>query len=159
MRMSPRDWYEFLLTHKKHTELLLPDLRKFLYTKYIHEENTHNRDKYGQLCNLAEYPLTHRPYEENFSAKRKLNFDPNLSIDQPKCNKPNTFINRPFGGSTFPAYISKEEYERNCLSSQRFFLPSYHDDGGIYINTIPTNPPNYKLYRLNEVGKIVEVTN
>ena len=127
MRMSPRDWYEFLLKHDHQAATLLPDLRKFLHTKYIHEENTHNRDKYGQLCNLAEYPLTHRPYEEDFSAKRKLPFDPNSSIDQPKCNKPDTFINRPFKGSVFPAYMSKEEYVQCCLTPQTVILPSYVD--------------------------------
>ena len=156
MKMSPRDWYEFLQKHEYQAATLLPDLRKFLHSKYIHEENTRHRDKYGQLCNLAEYPLTHRPYEEDFTAKRKLKFDPKSPIDQPNCNKPDTFINRPFGGSVFPAYTSKEEYERDCLSSQRLFLPSYHDNGGIVIDTIPPDPP-YGLYRINEGGKMVQV--
>ena len=156
LRMAPRDWYEFLLKHDHQAATLLPDLQKFLHTKYIHEENTHNRDKYGQLCNLAEYPLTHRPYEEDFSAKRKLNFDPKSSIDQAKYNKPDTFINRPFGGSILPAYMSKEEYERKCISSQRFFLPSYYDNGEIYIDQSPADPP-YGLYRINEGGKMVQV--
>ena len=26
MRMSPRDWYEFVITHSKHAQTLLPDL-------------------------------------------------------------------------------------------------------------------------------------
>ena len=156
MRMAPRDWCEFLMKHDHQAATLLPDLRKFLHTKYIHEGNTHNRDKYGQLCNLAEYPLTHRPYEDDFSAKRKLTFDPIKSIDQAHCNKPTTFINRPFGGSTFPAYMSKEEYERKCLSSQCFFLPSYYDNGGIYIDQSPADPP-YGLYRINVAGKMVQV--
>ena len=156
MKMSPRDWYEFLQKHEYQAATLLPDLRKFLHSKYIHEENTRHRDKYGQLCNLAEYPLTHRPYEEDFTAKRKLTFDPKQSIDQANCNKPQTFINRKFGGSQFPAYISKEEYERDCLSSKHVFLPNIHDNGGIEIDTIPQDPP-YKLYRINEVGKMVHV--
>ena len=153
--MSPRDWYEFLLKHDHQAATLLPDLRTFLHTNYIHEENTHKKDKYGQLCNLAEYSLTHRPYEEDFTAKRKLNFDLKSSIDQPKCNRPDTFINRPFGGSVFPAYMSKEEYER-CLSPQRVCLPSYYDNGGIIIDQSPVNPP-YGLYRINEGGKMVQV--
>ena len=154
MRMSPRDWYEFLLKHEYQAATLLPDLRKFLHTKYIHEENTHNRDKYGQLCNLAEYPLTHRPYEEDFSAKRKLTFDPNSSIDQPKCNKPDTFINRPFSGSVFPAYMSKEEYVYKCLTPHNIILPSYVDDRYERITTNPTDPG---LHRINEHGKMVQV--
>ena len=93
MRMSPRDWYEFMLTHDQHKEPLLTDLRKFLHTKYINEENTHRRSDYGQLCNIVEYPLSFRPYEEDFTAKRKLKFDPSSPIDQPNCNKPDTFIN------------------------------------------------------------------
>ena len=155
MRMSPRDWYEFLLTHNQQAQSLLPELRKFIHTKYIHEENTHKRDHYGKLCNIAEYPLSYRPYEEDFTAKRKLNFDPTLQIDQPNCNKPDTFINRPFGGSVFPAYMSTEEYER-CLSPRRAYLPSYYDNGGILIDQSPANPP-YGLYRINESRKMVQV--
>ena len=82
--------------------------------------------------------------------------NPIKSIDQAHCNKPTTFINRPFGGSTFPAYMSKEEYERKCLSSQFFFLPSYYDNGGIYIDQSPADPP-YGLYRINVAGKMVQV--
>ena len=156
MRMSPRDWYEFMLMHNQHTQSLLPDLRKFLHTKYIHEENTYKRDKYGQLCNIVEYPLTFRPYEEDFAAKRKLTFDPVQSIDQANCNKPNSFINREFAGSTFPVYMSKEEYNDRCLSSHHAVLPNIHNNGGIEIDTIPQDPP-YGLYRINEIGQMVEV--
>ena len=117
MKMSPQDWFEFVLTHDQHAQSLLPDLRKFIHTKYIHAENTKKRDTYGKLCSIAEYPLTYRPYEEDFSAKRKLLFDPKQSTDQAQCNKPQTFIQREFGGSQFPVYMSKEEYENTCLSS------------------------------------------
>ena len=156
MRMSPRDWYEFMLTHNQHKQPLLADLRKYLHTKYIHEENTHRRDDYGQLCNIVEYPLCFRPYEEDFSAKRKLTFDPNSSIDQPNCNRPKTFINREFGGSTFPVYMSTEEYSDRCLTSHHVVLPNIHDNNGLEIDTIPQNPP-YGLYRINEVGQMVPV--
>ena len=152
MRMSPRDWYEFLLTHNTQAANLLPDLRKFLHTKYINEENTHNRDKYGKLCNLAEYPLTYRPYEEDFSTKRKLTFDPSSPHDQPKFRQPSTFINREFSGSHFPVYMSEDEYTTKCLTPQPFRLPC-----GYLTETIPDNPPSYKLYRINEGGKMVEV--
>ena len=154
MRMSPRDWHEFLQKHEYQAATLLPDLRKFLHTKYIHEENTGNRNKYGQLCNLAEYPLTHRPYEEDFSAKRKLEFDPTSPIDQPKCNRPDTFINRSFSGSVFPAYMSKEEYMYKCLTPHDVILPSYVDNRYELITTSPADPG---LYRINEHGKMVQV--
>ena len=154
MRMSPRDWHEFLQKHEYQAATLLPDLRKFLHTKYIHEENTSNRDKYGQLCNLAEYPLTHRPYEEDFSAKRKLQFDPTSPIDQAKCNRPDTFINRSFSGSVFPAYMSKEEYVYKCLTPHDAILPSYLDNRYELITTSPTDSG---LYRINEQGKMVQV--
>ena len=154
--MSPRDWYEFMLMHNQHTHSLLPDLRKFLHTKYIHEENTSKRDTYGQLCNIAEYPLTFRPYEEDFAAKRKLTFDPVQSIDQANCNRPNSFINREFAGSTFPVYMSKEEYNDKCLSSHHAVLPNIHNNEGIEIDTIPQDPP-YGLYRINEIGQMVIV--
>ena len=152
MRMAPRDWYEFLLTHDHQATTLLPDLRKFLHTKYINEENTHNRDRYGRLCNLAKYPLTHRPYEEDFSAKRKLTFDPSSPHDQPKFRQPSTFINREFSGSHFPVYMSQDEYTTKSLTPQPFRLPC-----GYLTETIPDNPPSYKLYRINEGGKMVEV--
>ena len=154
MRMSPRDWYEFLLTHDHQAATLLPDLRKFLHTKYINEENTHNRDKYGRLCNLAEYPLTHRPYEEDFSAKRKLTFDPSSPQDQANFKQPSSFIQREFAGSHFPVYMSKEEYVTKCLSPQPFTLPC-----GYLTETIPKDPCKYKLYRINEAGRMVDVTN
>ena len=157
MKMSPRDWYEFMLPHDDEHIHLLADLRKFLHTKYIYEENTFKRDHYGQLCNLAEYPLPFRPYEEDFSAKRRLNFDPNSSIDQPHFTQPSSFIQREFRGSQFPVYMSKEEYENTCLSSRHLFLPNIHDNGGIEIDTIPQDPPPYKLYRINEVGQMVLV--
>ena len=156
MRMSPRDWYEFMLMHNQHTQSLLPDLRKFLHTNYIHEENTSKRDKYGQLCNIVEYPLTFRPYEEDFAAKRKLTFDPIQSIDQANCNRPNSFINREFAGSTFPVYMSKEEYNDKCLSSHHAVLPNIHNNEGIETDTIPQDPP-YGLYRINEIGHMVLV--
>ena len=155
LKMSPSDWYEFMLTHDEHIHILA-DVRKFLHTKYIHEENTCKRDHYGRLCNLADYPLPFRPYEEDFSAKRRLNFDPNSSIDQAQCRQPTTFINRDFGGSTFPVYMSKEEYSDRCLTSHHAFLPNIHDNNGIEIDTIPPNPP-YALYRINETGKMVQV--
>ena len=157
MRMSPRDWYEFMLMHDQHTQSLLPDLRKFLHTKYIHEENTSKRDKYGQLCNIVEYPLTFRPYEEDFAAKRKLTFDPTQSIDQANYNKPKTFINREFAGSTFPVYMSSEEYTDRCLTSHHVLLPNIDDNGALEIDTIPQDPPPYGLYRINEVGQMVVV--
>ena len=155
MRMSPRDWYEFLLQHDNQATNLLPDLRKFLHTKYINEENTHKRDKYGKLCNLAEYPLTFRPYEEDFSAKRKLTFDANSSIDQPKCNKPDTFINRSFSGSVFPAYMSREEYVYKCSTPHDVLLPSYVDNSYEQITAPPSDPVG--LYRINKVGQMVQV--
>ena len=158
MRMSPQDWYEFMLTHDQHTQSLLPDLRKFLHNKYIHEENTQKRDKYGKLCNIVEYPLSYRPYEGDFSARRKLTFDPKQSTDQAKCNRPNTFIDREFAGSTFPVYMSKEEYTQKCLTSHHVILPNINDNGRLDINTIPNKPP-YGLYRINETGKMVSVTN
>ena len=151
MRMAPRDWYEFLQKHEYQAATLLPDLRKFLHTKYINEENTKNRDKYGRLCNLAEYPLVHRPYEEDFSAKRKLTFDSNSPQDQPNFRQPSSFIQGKFAGSQFPVYMSKEKYVQTCLTPQPFRLPC-----GYLTETIPENPP-CKLYRINEGGKIVEV--
>ena len=156
MKMSPQDWFEFVLTHDQHAQSLLPDLRKFIHTKYIHAENTMKRDTYGKLCNIAEYPLTYRPYEEDFSAKRKLTFDPEK--DKANFLQPSTFIQRKFGGSHFPVYMSREEYTKLCLTSQHVILPNIHDNGGLEIDTIPHNPPHI-LYRINEVGKMVEVTN
>ena len=150
MRMSPRDWYEFLQTHNHQATTLLPDLRKFLHTKYINEENTKNRDKYGRLCNLAEYPLVHRPYEEDFSAKRKLTFDPKSPQDQPNFTQPSSFILREFAGSHFPVYMSKDKYVQS-LKPQPFRLPC-----GYLTESIPEDPP-YTLYRINEGGKMVEV--
>ena len=152
--MSPIDWYEFLLKHEYQAATLLPDLRKFIHSKYIHEENTSNRDKYGRLCNLAEYPLTHRPYEEDFSAKRKLTFDPSSPQDQAKFRQPSSFIQREFAGSHFPVYMSKEEYVTKCLTPQPFRLPC-----GYLTETIPKDPCEYKLYQINEAGRMVEVTN
>ena len=126
--------------------------------KYIHEENTDKREKYERLCNIAEYPLSYKPYEEDFSAKRKLTFDPRRPEDQANCNKPKTFINRKFGGSTFPVFMSSEEYSQKCLTSQHVILPNINDTGGLEIDTIPHNPP-YGLYRINEAGKMVSVRN
>ena len=154
LQMSPSDWYEFMLTHDEHIHVLA-DVRKFLHTKYIHEENTCKRDHYGRLCNIAEYPLCFRPYEEDFSAKRKLTFDPNSVIDQAKCNKPDTFINRPFSGSVFPAYMSREEYVYNCSTPHDVLLPSYVDNSYEQITVPPSDPVG--LYRINEVGKMVQV--
>ena len=153
MRMSPRDWYEILLTHNQQAQSLLPELRKFSHTTYIHEENTHIRDHYGQLCNIAEYPLTHRPYEEDFIAKRKLNFDPKSPQDQANFKQPSSFIQREFGGSHFPVYMSKEQYVQACLTSKPFRLPD-----GYLTRTIPQDPP-YGLYHINEDGKMVVFTN
>ena len=154
MKMSPKDWYDFMLTYNEHKQLLA-ELRKYLHTKYIHAENTHRRNDYGQLCNIAEYPLCFKPYEEDFSAKRKLTFDPNSSVDQPKCNRPNTFINRPFGGSVFPAYMSREEYVYNCSTPHDVLLPSYVDNSYEQITAPPSDPVG--LYRINEVGQMVQV--
>ena len=154
MKMSPQDWFEFVITHDQHAHSLLPDLRKFIHTKYIHAENTKKRDTYGTLCNIAEYPLTYRPYEKDFSAKRKLTFDPEK--DKANFLQPSTFIQRKFGGSHFPVYMSTEEYTKRCLTSQHVILPNIHDNGGLEIDTIPHNPP-HNLYRINEVGKMVLV--
>ena len=122
--MSPRDWYEFLLTHYQHAQPLLPDLRNFIHTKYIHEESTQK----GKIwTTLADYPLSY----EDFSAKRKLTFDPKRPEDQTGCHKPKTFINRNCGGSHFPVYMSAEEYTQKCHTSQHAILPSIHDNGWI----------------------------
>ena len=153
MRMSPRDWYEFISTHEHHASTILGDLRKFSHSKYIHAENTGKRDKWGKLCNLAEYPLVHRPYEEDFSAKRKLNFDPISPQDQPNFTQPSSFIQREFAGSQFPVYMSKEKYVKTCLTPQPFRLPC-----GYLTETIPQDPP-YKLYRINEGGKWYKSSN
>jgi len=69
MWMSPSDWYEFISKHKHHAKSLLPDLRKFVQCKYIYEEKTHK--KWGQLCDIAEYPLGHRPYKEDEPAAKQ----------------------------------------------------------------------------------------
>ena len=156
MKMAPRDWYEVLLRHNHQVKTLLPDLRIFIHTKYINEENTHKQNKYGQLCNIAEYPLSCRPFEEDFSAKRKLTFDPRYPEERANCNKPSTFINRKFGGSTFPVYMSAEEYTQKCLTSQHYILPNKEDNGGLDIDTIPQEPP-YGLYRINDAGQMVLV--
>ena len=154
--MSPRNWYEFSITHNQHAQTLLPNLRKFIHTKYIHEENTAKREKYGKLCNIAKYPLYFKPYEEDFSAKIKLTFDPKK--DNANFLQPSTFIQRKFGGSHFPVHMSTDEDTERRLTSQHAILPNIHDNGGLEIDTIPQDLP-YGLYHINEAGKMVSVTN
>ena len=54
-KMTTEDWKEFE-NYQRRSDRIIDDLRRFLHEKFINEENTLQRDKYGRLCNITEYP-------------------------------------------------------------------------------------------------------
>jgi len=54
-KMSKTDLREFNMRSKP-KKTLIENLELFLHEKYCNAENTPDRERYGRLCNLVEYP-------------------------------------------------------------------------------------------------------
>lgn len=50
------------------------------------------------------------------------------------------------------------EYNQKVFTPQTHILPNIHYNCRLKIKTAPQDPPQYRLYQINEVGKTVPVT-
>ena len=142
--MSVEDWVEFL-TRQRYGMSLIKELQAFLNEKYCNEENTDKQKHYGQLCNISMYPSYYPPYELDVSAKQYHMRSDGEIPSYTASTTPKTFYMRKFGGSSFPVYMTNEEYDQWFFRPHEMAVEDHSHPTGYYKYTrYPTYPaPHY----------------
>ena len=128
-------------------------MQSFLNEKYCNEEYTETQNYYGQLCNMAMYPMYYPPYERDFPARGG-------EVPSAWRVPHKTFFRREFGDGSFPVYVSEDEYDRLMFDKRKFCVEDHSEPSGYYeTHTLPEYPARYTFCKTDGYGNQVPLWN